>query len=239
MYRIKRAIIMAAGLGNRMKPVTLKTPKPLVVVNGVRIIDTVIEALHENEIYEIYVVVGYLKEQFKSLEIQYPGLKLIENPYYNVCNNIASLYVARNYLEDVIILDGDQIIYNSSILCPEFEKSGYNSVWIEEETKEWLQTVENGIVRACSRNGGKRGWQLYSISRWTAEDGKKLKKHLEIEFEIKMNRQIYWDDIPMFCHFEEYELGIWPMNRTDIIEIDNMAELIAVDNSYEKYLEEM
>ena len=239
MYRIKRAIIMAAGLGNRMKPVTLKTPKPLVVVNGVRIIDTVIEALHENEIYEIYVVVGYLKEQFKSLEIQYPGLKLIENPYYNVCNNIASLYVAKNYLEDVIILDGDQIIYNSNILCPEFEKSGYNSVWIEEETKEWLQTVENGIVRACSRNGGKRGWQLYSISRWIGEDGKKLKKHLEIEFEIKMNRQIYWDDIPMFCHFEEYELGIWPMNRTDIIEIDNMAELIAVDNSYEKYLEEM
>ena len=53
MHRIKRAIIMAAGLGNRMKPVTLKTPKPLVVVNGVRIIDTVIEALHENEIYEI------------------------------------------------------------------------------------------------------------------------------------------------------------------------------------------
>ena len=239
MHRIKRAIIMAAGLGNRMKPVTLKTPKPLVVVNGVRIIDTVIEALHENEIYEIYVVVGYLKEQFKSLEIQYPGLKLIENPYYNVCNNIASLYVARNYLEEVIILDGDQIIYNSKILCPEFEKSGYNSVWIEEETNEWLQTVENGIVKACSRNGGKRGWQLYSISRWTAEDGKKLKKHLEIEFEIKMNRQIYWDDIPMFCHFEEYELGIWPMNRTDIIEIDNMAELIAVDNSYEKYLEEM
>ena len=239
MHRIKRAIIMAAGLGNRMKPVTLKTPKPLVVVNGVRIIDTVIEALHENEIYEIYVVVGYLKEQFKSLEIQYPGLKLIENPYYNVCNNIASLYGARNYLEDVIILDGDQIIYNSKILCPEFEKSGYNSVWIEEETNEWLQTVENGIVKACSRNGGKRGWQLYSISRWTAEDGKKLKKHLEIEFEIKMNRQIYWDDIPMFCHFEEYELGIWPMNRTDIIEIDNMAELIAVDNSYEKYLEEM
>ena len=239
MHRIKRAIIMAAGLGNRMKPVTLKTPKPLVVVNGVRIIDTVIEALHENEIYEIYVVVGYLKEQFKSLEIQYPGLKLIENPYYNVCNNIASLYVARNYLEDVIILDGDQIIYNSKILCPEFEKSGYNSVWIEEETNEWVQTVENGIVKACSRNGGKRGWQLYSISRWTAEDGKKLKKHLEIEFEIKMNRQIYWDDIPMFCHFEEYELGIWPMNRTDIIEIDNMAELIAVDNSYEKYLEEM
>lgn len=44
---------------------------------------------------------------------------------------------------------------------------------------------ENGIVTSCSRTGGKRGWQLYSISRWTANDGVKLKYHLEIEFEQK------------------------------------------------------
>ena len=55
---------MAAGLGNRMRPVTLTTPKPLVKVNGVRMIDTVIQGLHENGITEIYIVVGYLKEQF-------------------------------------------------------------------------------------------------------------------------------------------------------------------------------
>lgn len=59
---------MAAGLGNRMRPVTLKTPKPLVKVNGIRMIDSVIHALHDNGIYEIYVVVGYLKEQFVDLE---------------------------------------------------------------------------------------------------------------------------------------------------------------------------
>ena len=58
MYKVERAIIMAAGLGNRMKPVTLKTPKPLVRVNGVRMIDTVIDGLHKNGITEIYVVVG-------------------------------------------------------------------------------------------------------------------------------------------------------------------------------------
>ena len=43
MHEVKRAIIMAAGLGNRMRPVTLTTPKPLVRVNGKRMIDTVIE----------------------------------------------------------------------------------------------------------------------------------------------------------------------------------------------------
>ena len=61
---IERAVIMAAGVGQRLRPVTLTTPKPLVRVRGQRMIDSIVEALHKNGIYEIYVVVGYLKEQF-------------------------------------------------------------------------------------------------------------------------------------------------------------------------------
>lgn len=226
---------MAAGLGNRMRPVTLKTPKPLVKVNGVRMIDSVIHALHDNGIYEIYVVVGYLKEQFVDLEKEYPGLILIENSYFDTCNNISSLYVAREHLENVMILDGDQLIYNPDILSPEFERSGYNSVWTDKKTDEWLQTVENGIVTACSRTGGEKGWQLYSISRWKAEDGRKLKHYLEVEFEQKKNRQIYWDDVAMFCYPTEFQLGIYPMQQEDIIEIDNLSELIKLDATYQQY----
>ena len=232
MHKAVRAIIMAAGKGERMHPLTEKVPKPLIRVNGRRMVDSVIEGLRANGILEIYIVVGHLKEQFEELKILYPGVELIENPYYETCNNISSLYAVRDHLEDCMILDGDQIIYDPSILAPEFERSGYNAVWTDEETTEWLMTVENGIVTGCSRTGGSRGWQLYSISRWSAEDGAKLKKHLELEFDVKKNRQIYWDDVAMFCHPEEYTLGIRPMRAEDIIEIDSLEELIAADPTY-------
>ncbi len=231
---VKRAIIMAAGTGKRMRPITLETPKPLVKVNGVRMIDSVIQGLRINHIFEIYIVVGYQKEKFRYLEKEYPGVTLIENPYYDTCNNISSLYAARDYIEDSCILDGDQLIYNPKILKREFERSGYNCVWTDEETKEWLLTVENGIVKHCSRTGGREGWQLFSISRWSSEDGKKLKGHIEFEFEKNKNRQIYWDDVALFCFPEEYQLGIREMQYGDVVEIDDLQELIALDKSYDK-----
>ncbi len=239
MNTVKRAIIVAAGEGKRMRPITSETPKPLVRVNGVRMIDTVIMALKKNGIRELYIVVGYLKEKFEVLKEEYPEIVLIENPHYKSCNNISSLYVARDYLEEAMILDGDQVIFEPYILCREFGRSGYNCIKVDKFTKEWVLTLKNGIVRKCSRDGGSEGWQLFSVSRWSKEDGKKLKQFLEYEFEVKKNRQIYWDDVALFIYREEFQLGIMEMEKGDIIEIDNLEELAYVDNSYQKYLEEV
>lgn len=229
---VERAIIMAAGIGQRLRPVTLTTPKPLVTVNGVCMIDTIIAALHENEIHEIYVVVGYLKEQFYEWSKKYNGITLIENPWYAECNNIASLYVAREYLNNAIILDGDQIIRNPAILHREFTRSGYSCAWTDRATNEWLLTVKNGIVTKCSHTGGDHGWQLFSVSRWTAEDGQRLRKHLELEFVQNENRSIYWDDVAMFCHPDEYQFGVYPISAEDLREIDSFTELCEADSSY-------
>ena len=208
MNTVKRAIIMAAGLGMRLQPLTLVTPKPLIKVHDEPMIENVIKGLYAQNINEICIVCGYLKEQFYYLEEKYTGIVIIENPYYKTCNNISSLYVARDYLEEAMILDGDQII------------------------DEWLMQVnEKEEVISCSRTGGQKGWQLYSVSRWTKDDGRKLKKHLEIEFE-KGNTQIYWDDVAMFCYPDEYKLGIYKMNKNDVIEIDSIEELKAIDYSY-------
>lgn len=236
MHKVERAIIMAAGKGQRMQPVTFSVPKPMISVNGTRMIETIINALHKNGINEIYIVVGYLKECFLPLSKKYSNLKFIENPYYEDCNNISSLYVAREYLDNVIIIDGDQIISNHEILSPIFEHSGYNCVWTDAETTEWLMTTDsNNIVTSCSRTGGKNGWKLYGISRWSKEDGKKLRKHLEYEFECKKNHSIYWDDLAMFCYPEDYKLGIYPMDSYDVKELDSFDELLCEDPSYITY----
>ena len=236
LHRVERAVILAAGGGTRMHPLTLHTPKPLIPVCGTRFIDSIIAALHKNGIFEIYVVVGYRKECFLPLEASVPGLKLIENPWYDSCNNISSLYAAREYLRNCVILDGDQLIRNPAVLVPAFSHSGYCAAWTDGETPEWLLTVRDGLIQSCSRTGGRGGWQLYSISRWSEEDGARLRRHLEIEFEEKQNRQIYWDDVPLFCYPEEYRLGIHPIRRDDVREIDSLEELAAADPSYRPVL---
>lgn len=238
MHTVKRAVILAAGTGTRMRPVTLTTPKPLVRVNGVRMIDTAIRGLRDNGIREIYVVTGWLGEQFRPLEGEYPGLTLMENPWFDTCNNISSLYAARAHLEDAIILDGDQLIRNPRVLAPEFERSGYNAVWTDAPTGEWLLTVENGVVTACSRTGGAHGWQLFSVSRWTAQDGRRLRRHLELEFEELRNRDLYWDDVALFRHPDDYRLGVCPMEPGDVTEVDSLAELAGLDPGYRRYLTE-
>ena len=270
LHTVRRAIIMAAGKGERLRPLTETVPKPLIPVRGERMLDSAVKALHENGIFEIYVVVGYRKEAFAGLPAEYPGLTLIENPDWARCNNISSLYAAREHLEDCIILDGDQLIRNPAVLAPEFARSGYNAVWTEEETGEWLLTAEDGhtgapftpasiqaapwagleiapasssetslpnagvdpVITHCSRTGGRQGWQLYSVSRWTAEDGARLRRHLELEYAERGNTAIYWDDVALFCHPEDYELGVFPMKRGDVTEIDTLEELAAEDPAY-------
>lgn len=231
VHKVKRAVILAAGKGKRLRPITLTTPKPLIKVNGTRIIDTVIRGLKANGINEIYIVTGYMHEKFSCLENEYPGVKLIYNKDYDTCNNISSLYAAREHLQSSIIIDGDQIISSPEVLRPEFMRSGYNAVWSEDDSPEWMLGVRDGVIASCSRTGGRHGWQLFGISRWTDDDGDKLKHYVEHEFIDRHNTGIYWDDIAMSVYPEDFELGIMSMEKDDVKEIDTLEDLAALERT--------
>lgn len=232
MSVVKRAIVMAAGLGSRLRPLTENIPKPLLNVNGKRIIETVIDALLYHGIKEIYVVVGYRKEQFSVLLKKYPCIHLIANPYYNQMNNISSLYVARKYIGDTVIIDGDQIILNPDILYPEFIKSGYCCSEVNRHTSEWVLHVDNNSIISCGRSGGNRGWQLFGISFWNQEDGYKLAQYIEQDIKVTANQQLYWDDIALFLHPESFDLGIRKIKSNDIYEIDSVHDLCLYKEKY-------
>lgn len=135
-YRVKRAIILAAGFGSRLVPITLNTPKPLIRIKGERIIDSLLDALLSAEIEEIYVVRGYLGEQFDQLLYKYPMIKFIENPAFNEANNIVSMIQAGDLVKNAYIFEGDLLLKNPKLI----QKYQYNTNYLGipvERTDDW------------------------------------------------------------------------------------------------------
>ena len=102
----QNAVILAAGYGMRMVPINTQTPKALMEVGGEILIERIIKQLHEVGIKEIYIVVGFLKEEFEYLIDKY-GVTLIVNADYSHKNNLHSLYLVRNHIKNTYIIPGD------------------------------------------------------------------------------------------------------------------------------------
>lgn len=237
MEKINRAIIVAAGEGSRLRPVTLTTPKPLVPVNGKRMIDTSIEALKRNGIHEIYIVCGYKSEMFFEAFKDDPEVTVIENVHYLEGNNITSMYAAKDFLPGSFVLEGDIIISNDEILRPEIEKSGYCANYLEE-APEWALKVEKGRIMSCEIKGAPDAYRLWGISMWTREDGERLSELVRAQIEDIKDWNVYWDELALFKYKEQFDLGIREIGENDIIEIDTFEELVEMDPGYEKYRRE-
>ncbi len=102
----KNAIILAAGFGMRMVPISMEIPKGLLEVHGEPLIERTIRQLHEAGIREIYVVVGFMKEKYEYL-IDGFDVTLIVNPEYAAKNNLHSLKRALRHLSNSYIIPCD------------------------------------------------------------------------------------------------------------------------------------
>ncbi len=232
-YRCKRAIFIAAGFGSRLVPITFNTPKPLVRVHGVRIIDHLIDACLEAGINEIYIVRGYLAELFDQLLYKYPMIKFLENPVYNEANNISSSLVARYMLSNSYVFEADLLISNPKII----KKYHYTSDFLaikKERSDDWCFRVKDGIIEEQMVGGeGDDIYQMVGISYWNDIDGHKLSQDIVDVYASPGGKERYWEQVPLKYRKEHYKVEVLPCTEKDIVEIDTFNELKAIDKTYD------
>lgn len=232
-YKVRKAIILAAGFGQRLAPVTLDTPKPLVKVNGVRILDTLLDALYAKGIKNITIVRGYKKEQFDQLLEKYPTIHFIDNPEFNLANNISSLFHAIDLIDRCYICEADLYVSNWDIINKYEYRSNYLGAKVTE-TDDWCFKKRNGYADGYQM-GGTDCYQAFGISYWNGEDSEKLKSDLRKVYGMRGGKENLWEQVPLRIMKKNYKLEIRKCHKSDILEIDNFIELIAADPRYASY----
>lgn len=230
-YKVKRAIFLAAGFGSRMVPITLNTPKPLVLVHGKKIIETLLDAVVKAGIPEIIIVTGYLGEQFEVLLKKYPNIKFINNKMYNEANNISSAYLVKELFENSYVLESDLILYNQNLIRKYEYQSNFLATYVDM-TDDWCFETKNGIITK-QKIGGYNCHQMLGISYYDSNDGKQLNLDIEKVYNSPGGKERYWDQIPLDICKNNYKIYIRECKKEDIVEIDTFNELKQIDKTYD------
>ena len=229
-YKVKRACFLAAGFGQRLSPITLNTPKPLVNVNGIRIIETLLNAVVSEGIKEIYIAVGYLAEQFELLKRKYPMITLVNNPYYETTNNISSAIAFGDKVRNSYIIESDIFLKNPKLI----KKYQYDSNIVGipmKHTDDYCLFTKDGYISGMGI-GGDNCYQTVGITYWTDSDGARLANQLKEFFDRPDGKQVFFGSIPTKYHVSDYKISIRECSLDDVQEIDSFEELKMIDPRY-------
>lgn len=220
----KRAIVLAAGYGMRMVPINMYCSKGLLEVNGEVLIERTIEQLQEAGVYEIYIVVGFMKEQYDYLIDKY-DVKLIVNEEYAGKNNLHSLALAKAHLENAYIIPCD--IWNNKNPFSSTELYSWYMVsdLIDEDScvrvnrKFELALVANGLA----------GNTMIGIAYITKDDAKKLRNRLEEYNQKKEYNNSFWEEA--LIEKDRMYINARVVHFQDVIEINTYEQLRELDDS--------
>lgn len=227
-YRVKKAIILAAGFGSRMMPATSDRPKPMVSVNGKRIIESLLDALIESEVDNITVIGGYKFDSLNELKIKYPNIQLVNNTNYDKENNISSIMkVVDNLNERCYICEADLLISNPKVI-KKYQYSTNILASYVQETDDWCFNMQNGCIENY-RKGGTYCYNYYGISFWDESDCLKLQNDYKKYYNSPNGKDLFWEFVPFIEEHNKYNVEIRPCHKEDIMEIDNYYELQQLD----------
>lgn len=243
-YKVRRAVIFAAGFGSRFVPLTFDTPKGLLKVKGIPMIERQIIQLREVGISDISIVVGYLKEKFEYLIDKY-RVKLIFNPEYASKNNLATLWHTRHlfYGSNTYLLSSDNWIRQN--IFHQYEPgSWYSCVFSSQKTKEWcLDINKKGYIRDISI-GGEDSYYMYGPAYLDKSFSEFFLPLVEKYYESAGTENYYWESILIDIYkkrvpFSDMQNGadscLLYANRQppdQIYEFENLEELREFDPYY-------
>lgn len=228
-----RAILMAAGLGTRLRPLTNDTPKSLIEVNGMSLLERQILNLKEIGVDEIVVLTGYLHEKFDDMVKKYNLIKIV-NEKYDLYNNIYTMYLAREYLNDAFVIDADQYLTRNFLPKTKPETSVYYSACKENIAGEWIfkyNEDDNRIfdIEIADENS-EPSYIMSGASFWSEKDGKLLAQKLEEAIKKDDFKDKYWDHIAVE-NLNNMDVRIEKIDSNDIFEIDNLDDLEYLRNT--------
>lgn len=164
-----RAIILAAGEGQRLRPLTLDRPKCLVEYRGKALVDYEIETMRACGLTDIILIKGYRQETLLR-----PGVRYVVNPDYATTNMVWTLFCAESYFDDDLLVSYGDILYGPSILKPLLESQDDFSVAVSTDWKElWMKRMEDPLKDAETMKIDAKGL--------IRELGKKPKSYDEIQ----------------------------------------------------------
>ena len=229
-YKVDNAVILAAGASTRFVPLSLEQPKGLFEVKGEKLIERQIRQLQEAGIMDISIVLGYKKEMFLYLKEKY-GVKVIENPLFNIKNNIESIYLAKKELKNTYICSSDNYFIENPFNQYEYQSFYAGQTTDCEKNEMYVETLNDGqIIKMEERC--EKGVILLGHSFWKKEFADAFIQIAEEDRNVGKYDQVFWEclvenelgTLPPF-YLKEYAGG-------NIFEFDYFEELRQFDNQY-------
>lgn len=211
-----------------MRPLTDATAKPLVKVNGVPLVETVIAALKKRGVGEIYIVTGYKAEQFKSIAEKDSAIRLVNNFEYATKNNINSIAVVANKMmnSDCFICEADLFVANDAILCRDLSQSGYFGKMVKGHSDDWVfDTDSTGRITRVGKHGDDC-FNMVGVSYFRAMDAAKIAAAVLEDVKKPENAQLFWDEVvDRLVKQGGLDLVIHEVSPDEIVECDTVEDL--------------
>lgn len=229
-YRVKNAVLMAAGYGSRLGPITEQIPKGLLRIRGEVLVERQIEQLVEAGVADIFLVTGYRSEQFAYLGT-HPHVHIVENPDYHRYNNTSSLYRVLDELDNTYICSADNY-FTKNVFAPYVYRSYYAAIYGDEPTEEYYLSVDTDDRITGVQIGGARGWYMMGHVYFTRAFSEKFRTLLRHAYEIDAAvREMLWEQFYM-QHLNELILYRKCYPQGIIYEFDTLSDILAFDPKF-------